>query len=133
MPRWFQPHSQTLAGQVEDSLAGPARNARGDLTRRLSRAEGQLRGIQRMIREGRDCEEVVNQLLAVRAALDRVIDLELASGLKDCMKSLPPGVAEKEVSRLVGMVARVGSGARQITLAYEPRRIAVRLTPEGQT
>ena len=90
-----------------------AQSACGDLTRRLSRAEGQLRGIQRMIREGRDCEEIVNQLLAVRAALDRVIDLELASGLKDCMKSLPPGVAEKEVSRLVGIIARVGSGARR--------------------
>ena len=103
-----------MAAQVENSLeALAARSARGDLTRRLSRAEGQLRGIQRMIREERDCEEVVTQLLAVRAALDRVIDLELASGLTDCMKSLPPGVAEKEVSRLVGMVAKVGSGARR--------------------
>lgn len=66
-----------------------------------------------MIRDGRDCEEVRNQLLAVRVALDRVIDLELASGLKYCTKSLPPGVAEKEVWLLVGMVARVGWGARR--------------------
>ena len=36
-------------------------------------------------------------MLAARGALDRDIGLELASGLKDCMKSLPPGVAEKEV------------------------------------
>jgi DNA-binding FrmR family transcriptional regulator len=90
-----------------------AEGSRTDRTRRLSRAEGQLRGIQRMIEDRRDCAEIVNQLLAVRAALDRVIDLELENGLKDCMRSLPADVAEKEVSRLVGMVARVGSGARR--------------------
>ncbi len=84
-----------------------------DLLRRLKRAEGQLRGIQRMIEEKRECEDVVNQLLAVRAALDRVIDLELTSGLYDCLSALPAEVAEEQVSRLVGMVARVGSGARR--------------------
>ncbi len=103
-----------MATQIDSDLGIPATpDDRTDRVRRLSRAEGQLRGIQRMIGEGRDCAEIVNQLLAVRAALDRVIDLELESGLKDCMRALPPDVAESEVSRLVEMVARIGSSARR--------------------
>ena len=43
---------------------------RTDLLNRLKRAEGQLRGVQRMIEEGQPCLEVAGQLAAVRKALD---------------------------------------------------------------
>ena len=43
---------------------------RKDLLIRLRRAEGQLRGIQRMIEEGQPCLDVANQVAAVRKALD---------------------------------------------------------------
>lgn len=36
---------------------------------RLSRIEGQLRGVQRMIDEERDCRDVVQQLIAIRSAV----------------------------------------------------------------
>ncbi len=48
------------------------RLAEGDkqeLLNRLKRAEGQMRGVQRMIEEGRDCEAILQQLTAVRSAL----------------------------------------------------------------
>jgi len=44
--------------------------ARNDLLNRLKRAEGQLRGIQRMVEEGQPCLDVASQLAAVRKALD---------------------------------------------------------------
>ena len=44
--------------------------ARTDLLNRLKRAEGQLRGVQRMIEEGETCMDVANQVAAVRKALD---------------------------------------------------------------
>jgi DNA-binding FrmR family transcriptional regulator len=44
--------------------------ARTDLLNRLKRAEGQLRGVQRMIEEGVACADVANQVAAVRKALD---------------------------------------------------------------
>ncbi len=44
--------------------------SRTDLLNRLRRAEGQLRGIQRMIEEGEECIQVAQQLSAVRKALD---------------------------------------------------------------
>ena len=43
---------------------------RTDLLNRLKRAEGQLRGVQRMIEEGQPCVDIANQVAAVRKALD---------------------------------------------------------------
>ena len=43
---------------------------RSDLLNRLKRAEGQLRGIQRMIEEGQPCLDIASQMAAVRKALD---------------------------------------------------------------
>ena len=44
--------------------------ARTDVLNRLRRAEGQLRGIQRMVERGEDCLKVAQQFSAVRRALD---------------------------------------------------------------
>jgi CsoR family transcriptional regulator, copper-sensing transcriptional repressor len=44
--------------------------SRADVLNRLKRAEGQLRGIQRMVEEGAGCVDVAQQLSAVRKALD---------------------------------------------------------------
>lgn len=55
--------------------------------RRLNRAQGQIGGIVRMIREGRDCREVVTQLAAVSKALDRAGFAIIASGLRECLTS----------------------------------------------
>ncbi len=41
---------------------------KADLTRRLKRLEGQVRGVQRMLEEDRDCREIVQQLAAIRSA-----------------------------------------------------------------
>ena len=43
---------------------------RPDLLNRLKRAEGQLRGLQRMITDGEPCLEIAGQMSAVRKALD---------------------------------------------------------------
>jgi len=43
---------------------------RQDLLNRLRRAEGQLRGIQRMVEEGQPCLDIASQMAAARKALD---------------------------------------------------------------
>lgn len=45
-------------------------SARTDVLNRLRRAEGQLRGIHRMLEEGEDCMKIGQQFSAVRRALD---------------------------------------------------------------
>lgn len=45
-------------------------SARTDVLNRLRRAEGQIRGVQRMIEEGESCLKIGQQFAAVRKALD---------------------------------------------------------------
>ena len=81
-----------------------------DMLARLRRAEGQLRGIQKMIADSRQCEEVVAQMLAVRAALDRMVEMHLSSNIRDCVRGLPPEQAAERMTSLLSMVTRsVGS------------------------
>ena len=58
-----------------------------DLLTRLRRLEGQIRGVQRMVQSDRSCDEVVTQLLAVRAAIDRVGLLLLQQEVERCLQS----------------------------------------------
>lgn len=76
------------------------------LLNRLRRIEGQVRGLQRMIEEGRDCTEVVTQLSAVRAALDRAGQHLVASSLRACLDGavLPPG-SERRIERGLSALA----------------------------
>ena len=56
-----------------------------DLTRRLRRVEGQVRGIQQMLAEKRECRDIVAQVSAASKALDQVGFKLLATGLSHCL------------------------------------------------
>jgi len=56
------------------------------LLNRLSRVEGQVRGIARMVEEGRYCIDVLTQLQAVRAALIKVETEMLKDHLGHCIE-----------------------------------------------
>ncbi len=52
---------------------------------RLSRVEGQVRGLRRMLEECRCCEDVLTQLLAIRASLEQAGVLILDRHLQECV------------------------------------------------
>ena len=52
---------------------------------RLKRIEGQVKGIQRMMDEGRGCKEVISQLSAIRSATDKLILNIVADNLESCI------------------------------------------------
>jgi DNA-binding FrmR family transcriptional regulator len=56
------------------------------LLKRLKLIEGQVRGIQRMIADGRDCESLVTQLAAIRSAVESVGALVLNNYMKLCFR-----------------------------------------------
>lgn len=56
-----------------------------DLVPRLARIEGQVRGVARMVEEGRWCPDILVQLSAVEAALARVKERLLESHLTHCV------------------------------------------------
>lgn len=53
---------------------------------RIKRAEGQLAGVTRMISENKPCDEILNQLSAARAAIDKVALLIITKRMKECLK-----------------------------------------------
>ena len=73
---------------------------KADLMHRLRRAEGQVRGLQKLLEEGADCAKIAQQLLATRHALDStyvrlnlsVAEQELAAG--QCEGVSPQAVVE---------------------------------------
>ncbi len=52
---------------------------------RLRRLEGQIRGIQRMLEEDRGCEQLLTQLMAVRAGIDQVGLILLETHIEKCL------------------------------------------------
>lgn len=70
-------------------------DTRHEVLNRLRRAEGQLRGIQRMIEQGDDCRKVAQQFAAVRQALDTTyVRMTLGLLAQDLHAHLPADVVQ---------------------------------------
>lgn len=54
---------------------------------RLKRTEGQLRGIQKMIEEEKECADVITQLSAVSSSVNRIMGIIVAENLKNCLEN----------------------------------------------
>jgi DNA-binding FrmR family transcriptional regulator len=52
---------------------------------RLRRIEGQVQGLQRMLEGGRECEELLTQIMAVRSSIDQVGILLMEHHLERCI------------------------------------------------
>jgi DNA-binding FrmR family transcriptional regulator len=68
----------------------------GKLLAALRRIEGQARGVQRMIEDGRPCDEVVQQLGAMRGATDRVSRRIVAENLRSCLLEMDLTAAQRD-------------------------------------
>ncbi|ACB61983.1 MULTISPECIES: metal-sensitive transcriptional regulator [Exiguobacterium] len=76
---------------------------------RVSRIEGQLRGILRMMEEGQDCRDVITQLSAARSAIDRTIGVVVSSNLIECVKEAEQsgeGQTEELVKEAVNLLVK---------------------------
>jgi len=78
-----------------------------DLGVRLRRIEGQIRGITRMIEDDRTCEDVITQLLAVRAGMDRVAREIVRVHVDRCLRDMPPEQASDMVMRIVTLLNKL--------------------------
>lgn len=79
-------------------------DVKDDLHKRLRRIEGQVRGIQAMLAEDRECRDVVTQIAAATKALEQVGFRMLAAGLTTCLadpaKAEADGYPIAEVERM---------------------------------
>lgn len=58
---------------------------------RLKRIEGQIKGVLRMMEKESDCKDVVTQLSASRAAIDRTIGVLVSNNLIQCLQNEESG------------------------------------------
>lgn len=76
---------------------------------RLRRIEGQIRGIYRMVDERRPCVDIITQVVAARAALDRVSEAIIGSHVEECLATMEPEEARAAIGRAVRLISRVQS------------------------
>ncbi len=89
------------------------RKNRPQLLNRLSRIEGQVRGVARMVDEGRYCIDILTQLQAARAALARVETEMLKDHLHHCIEgAIVSGDASEQRKKAGELIELLGRTAR---------------------
>ncbi len=76
---------------------------------RLARIEGQVRGIGRMVEEDRYCTDILTQISAIQAALDKVALGLLDGHARHCLAGGHggPNTPEEQADELMGAVGRL--------------------------
>ena len=80
--------------------------SKDQLQTRLRRIRGQVEGIERMVEEDRYCIDVLTQISAARAALDKVALGLVDDHVRNCMRE-GKGAREEQVQELMGAVGRL--------------------------
>ena len=70
-----------------------------DINNRLKRAEGQLRGIQKMIEDDKECIDIVTQLTAVRSSINRTMGIVISNKINQIIEN-PVKDKEKQEEKL---------------------------------
>ena len=73
----------------------------------LSRIEGQVRGVQRMIKERKYCIDILNQIYAIKGALGRVEEKILEKHFKSCVTQAVKGTSEKEKQKKLDEILKL--------------------------
>jgi DNA-binding FrmR family transcriptional regulator len=117
-PTVAQTNGQPAPGAEPDHFRHSYTKDRAGLVRRLSRMEGQVRGIARMIEREEYCVDILQQTSALRAAVDSLAVLVLEDHVSGCVRTAAAnGDADRYIDEVVDVVRRtlgrpVRSGTR---------------------
>ena len=92
------------------SAAGAERGYSGQrdaVLKRLRRIEGQVRGVERMVEQDRYCIDVVTQVTAIQAALDKVALELLSDHAAHCVVGAEKSEQRERTEELMGAVKRL--------------------------
>lgn len=81
----------------------------GDILKRLAKIEGQVRGLSRMVGQGRPCEEIVNQIQAVKAGISKVAIIILEKNVTECL-SVPLEQDDEKLNKLKRLLVKIAGG-----------------------
>jgi CsoR family transcriptional regulator, copper-sensing transcriptional repressor len=88
-------------------MPGLTERVETDIQLRLRRIEGQIRGVIGMLGDGKPCEDVVTQVLAARAALDRVAMEILRCSVEEAVTDQLSDEAREAVLRAITLMGKV--------------------------
>lgn len=72
---------------------------------RLRKVEGQIKGIQKMVEDGKYCGDILIQISAARSALNNVSGIILENYLKNCM-SQGQSTSPEEIEKLIDVMLK---------------------------
>lgn len=78
-----------------------------DLTNRLNRIEGQIRGIHKMVEDGAYCVDILTQVNAARCSLNSFSKVLLGSHIKTCVKDDVQNGSEEKIDELVELLQKM--------------------------
>ena len=91
-------------------MSKPGRSSR---LKRLSRIEGQVRGLARMVEDDRYCIDIITQISAVRAALRRVEEDILRDHIAHCVEhAIISGNADEQREKIAELMDVLARSAR---------------------
>lgn len=85
-----------------------------DTLRRLKSVEGHIRGVEKMIEDDAYCIDVIGQIQAIQAALNKVKANILDNHLHDCVITAVRGEDPKERERVLSEIAEVFETATKV-------------------
>ena len=89
------------------------KNIKTSCQKRLSRIEGQVRGLSKMVEEERYCIDIVTQISAVRAALRRVEEEVLKDHVSHCVEhAIASGDKSDQRKKIAELMAVIGRAER---------------------
>jgi DNA-binding FrmR family transcriptional regulator len=77
-------------------MANGCFDSQSSLINRLQRLEGQVRGVRRMIEEGRDCPDILTQMAAIRGAAHQVSVMVVKEYATKCLVDPDPNCSPEE-------------------------------------
>lgn len=87
--------------------AGPDLSDKEDLIRRLKKIEGQVKGIQRMVENDKYCVDILIQVAAIRAAINKVGTIIFENHSRGCLqKAVDENNKEEAVEELIGVLTK---------------------------
>jgi DNA-binding FrmR family transcriptional regulator len=82
--------------------------------RRLKTAEGHIRGIERMVEDEAYCIDILRQLQAVQAALNKVSNMILEEHLRSCLTTAVRGDDPDERERVLREISEVFAESKKV-------------------
>jgi len=85
-----------------------SQDSKADLVKRLKRIEGQMRGVQKMVEEDRECEEILHQLNAVSEAVRSASMIVCEKYAIECMGAPSRRSKSRQaIAAMINAIARV--------------------------